>query len=94
MNHLPERKDKLRAAAQEAIREQQTALELKNSGRLPFVADDPDCPDLLRLSALAEELGEVARCLHDGGDGLRRELIQLAGIALAWITVAEHGMDR
>jgi len=85
----PERKDRLRAVAQEAIRAQTVALELRDAGRFPFVADDPDCPDLLRLSAVAEELGEVARCLHDNDrDNLNPELVQLAGVALAWASIA------
>jgi|HubBroStandDraft_6_1064221.scaffolds.fasta_scaffold506625_2 hypothetical protein len=41
----------------------------------------------MRLAALAEELGEVARCVHDGEGDLHGELIQLAGVALAWATV-------
>jgi hypothetical protein len=84
-----ERKDRLRAAAQRAIRAQTLAVELRDAGRFKHVADDLDCPDLLRLAALTEELGEIARCLHDNDrDNLQPELDQLAGIALAWSTVA------
>lgn len=85
---MPSRTDRLRVAAESALAEQALALELRESGRLRYVADDPTCPDLMRLAALAEELGEVGRCLHDGSGDLRRELIQTAGIALAWATVA------
>lgn len=82
------REERLRTAANWALREQARALELRNIGHLPFVADDQDCPDVLRLAALTEELGEVARCLHDNDrEGLTAELVQLAGIALAWSTI-------
>lgn len=50
-----------------------------------YMADDADCPDVLRLAALGEELGEVCRAVHDGDQAaLARELTQLAGVALAW----------
>jgi hypothetical protein len=57
---------------------------LRDSGRFPYVASDPDCPDVLRLAALMEEVGEVARILHDGEGDLRAELIQVAGVAASW----------
>lgn len=82
------RDDLLRVAANRALKAQAHALELNRAGHLAWVADDPDCPDVMRLAALAEELGEVARCLHDNGGNLRDELDQLAGIALAWSSVA------
>lgn len=79
------RHHRLQRFAEKAIAEQAIAHGLKMSGRFPFLADDPDCPDVMRLAALMEELGEVARCVHDGDrDGLRLELAQLAGIAIAW----------
>lgn len=58
---------------------------MRDSGKFSWVADDPDCPDIMRLAALTEELGEVARALHDGNNGaLDVELSHLAGVALAW----------
>ncbi len=75
----------LEAQAERAIASQLEAADLRNAGRMPYLADDRDCPDMMRLAALTEELGEVARCLHDDNqDGLATELSQLAGIALAW----------
>lgn len=82
------RSDRLRASAARALAAQAHALELKQFGELRFVADDLDCPDVMRLAALAEELGEVARCVHDGEGDLRGELDQLAGVAMAWASVA------
>lgn len=63
--------------------ERRRALSLREHGSLRYVASDPDCPDVLRLAALVEEVGEVARAVHDGGNPLE-ELIQVAGVATAW----------
>ena len=76
---------RLRAQADSAIEQQQRAQDKRERGELEWLADDPDCPDVMRLAALAEELGEVARAIHDHDrDNLKTELAQLAGIALAW----------
>ncbi len=83
------RRERLIAQSLLAIQAQEYAAALKDKGRLKYLADDPDCPDVMRLAALAEELGEVARAVHDGdAENLRAELSQLAGIALAWGIVA------
>jgi hypothetical protein len=76
----------LRIQAGYAIEAQQRAQEKKERGELRWLADDYDCPDVMRLAALMEELGEVAQCVHDGSppDLLAHELAQLAGVALAW----------
>ena len=66
--------------------ERARAIELRDAGRFRFVASDADCPDHLRFSALVEEVGEVARALHENSpDDLLPELVQLAGIACGWI---------
>ena len=85
------RAEQLRAQADKAISAQFVALAKKERGQLRYVADDPDCPNLLRLAALTEELGEIARCLHDGEGDLDSELSQLAGIALAWGVALDNG---
>lgn len=54
------------------------------SGALEWIASRPDCPDVLRLAALVEEVGEVARAFHDGDD-VRTELVHVAAVAVAWI---------
>lgn len=41
-------------------------------------------PDLDKLAALTEELGEVARALQDEPDNLRHELYDLATAAVLW----------
>lgn len=54
-----------------------------------LTAAHSSCPDMLRLTALMEEVGEVARCFNDGEiEGcreLRDELVQVAAVCVAWI---------
>ena len=65
--------------------ERARAVELRDDGRFRYVASDSDCPNVLRLTALVEELGEIARALHENSpEDLLPELIQLAGIASSW----------
>jgi hypothetical protein len=43
-------------------------------------------PEAVKAAVLAEECGEVARAWLDGDrDGLRRELVQVAAVAVAWL---------
>ena len=67
--------------------ERERQEELVREGQLRWTAAHADCPDAKRLSALVEEVGEVARALHDeeGADRLREELIQVAAVAVAWV---------
>ena len=46
----------------------------------------PDVPAIVKAAVLTEETGEVARAVmeHDD-DGLRRELVQVAAVAVAWL---------
>ena len=83
--------DQLWLQADRAIREQSIAADLRAHGERQWTADELGCPDVLRLAALMEELGEIARCVHDDHDreSLSTELAQLAGVALAWM-VALH----
>lgn len=43
--------------------------------------------DSERLAILTEEVGEVARAINDeeGDRGIKRELIQVAAVAVAWL---------
>ncbi len=75
----------LEAQAAQAVAAQLEAADLRNAGRMPYLADDHDCPDYMRLAALGEEFGEACKALHDGEpEHLALELTQLAGICLAW----------
>ncbi len=58
--------------------------QLHADGTLPWICSQPDCPDVLRLSALMEEVGEVGSALLGDGD-LRTELVQVAAVAVAWL---------
>jgi hypothetical protein len=58
--------------------------QLYGDGTLEWIASRPDCPNELRLAALMEEVGEVARAYHDGKD-LQTELVQVAAVAVAWL---------
>ncbi len=80
-----DRSNLLLAEAMAALEAQAYARSMRDAGRLRWVADDPDCPDVMRLAALTEEIGEVARAVHDdNAENLALELHQLAGVALAW----------
>jgi len=54
------------------------------NGRLEWIASVRDCPNELRLAALVEEVGEVAKAFHDGED-VRTELVHVAAVAVAWL---------
>jgi hypothetical protein len=47
-------------------------------------------PEPVKAAVLAEECGEVARAMLDGGAGLKTELIQVAAVAVAWL----EGLER
>ena len=76
-----------------AVSAQVYAARKKEAGDLVWTADDPDCPDVMRLAALGEEYGEVCRALHDGTGTIGDELAQLAGVALAWIVALDRPPD-
>lgn len=45
-----------------------------------------DVPSIVKVAVLTEECGEVARAVLDGdAEGLRRELTQVAAVAVAWL---------
>ena len=52
--------------------------------------DGARCTDLNRLAALVEEVGETARAMtydKDHAGDLRKELIQVANVALTWASI-------
>lgn len=53
----------------------------RNQG-LPTCGDD--VADVRKLSALVEEVGEVARAIQDGDANLRAELLDVAAAASLW----------
>lgn len=74
-------------AIEDIVAERARQEKLKVKGRFPYTAADADCPEHLKLGMLVEEIGEVARAHQDGHDAsdLKKELTQIAAIALAWI---------
>lgn len=67
------------------IRQERARQEVERKG-LPR-ASDPDLDWPLKLSALMEEVGEVARALNDDVPPLwlQTELVQVAAVAFAWL---------
>ncbi len=66
------------------VAERQRQEDLYANGDLTWIASRPDCPNDLRLAALVEEIGEVARAYHDHKT-IERELVQVAAVAIAWL---------
>lgn len=64
--------------------ERQRQERLYDEGLLDWIASRPDCPNELRLAALVEEVGEVARAYHDQR-AVRTELVHVAAVAVAWL---------
>lgn len=62
---------------------------LKWNGEHDWGAGDcssPDVPIAAKVAVLSEECGEVARAVLDrDSDALRRELTQVAAVAVAWL---------
>ena len=68
---------------------------LKAAGKFKYTAADVECPDLDRLAALMEEIGESATASmeerstatprDEKPSSLRKELIQVAAVACAWV---------
>ena len=74
---------------------------LKRSGRFRWTLADADMPDADRLAALGEEYGEVCRALLEAhgevadvhGKELRKELIQVAAVVVAWVERLDRDSD-
>ena len=69
-----------------ALVEQERARQEKTRRGKPL-ASDPKLPWPLKLSALVEEVGEVARAINDGESShhVQSELVQVAAVAFAWL---------
>lgn len=79
---------------QEILAERMRQDELKASGQFPFICADLDLLECERLAILGEEFGEVCHEVNEGigqnfsilrMENLRKELIQVAAVSLAWI---------
>jgi len=71
--------------------ERNRAEERQANGELDYTFARRDCPDILRLAALMEEVGEVARAIHDGANSIviGDELLQVGAVAVAWLESLE-----
>lgn len=66
---------------------------LKAAGRFQYTCADPGMVDVDRVACLGEEFGEACRALLESrhaandvhGKDLRKELIQVAAVAVAWV---------
>ena len=73
---------------------------LRAEGKFTHTAASPDLPDGYRLTALVEEVGEAAEAVLERngfigkpkGTDLRKELVQVAAVAVAWIEALDRGV--
>jgi NTP pyrophosphatase (non-canonical NTP hydrolase) len=66
-------------------------LYLQKEGKFQYIAYDEECPELVRLAMLTEELGEVARAIQNADPQNKKdELIQVAAIAISWAARLEE----
>jgi hypothetical protein len=82
----------LRAVWHERERQELKCAAMRDEGLNWRTCADPAMPDLDKLAVLAEEFGDVARELCEAiatgaapDPNLRRELVQVAAVAVAWI---------
>ena len=81
--------------------ERERQEELCRQGKFTHTAASPDLPNGYRLTALVEEVGEAAEAVleRDGyigkpkGTDLRKELVQVAAVAVAWIEALDRTAD-
>lgn len=65
--------------------------DLQEQGKFTYVAYDKECPLIVRLAMLTEEVGEVARAIQELDEqNLKEELVQIAAIAISWVARLEE----
>lgn len=95
---------RLREALRDVSDERMRQEHLKAEGKFTLTCAD-EMSNGARLAVLMEEVGEVARAILEGGiDGevshdkhgkdLRKELVQVAAVAVAWIEGLDRGAGR
>ncbi len=99
MDTLPEHYDETNAVLKEVRAERYRQDALKRQGKFPFTCADGELSDIEKLAILMEEVGEAATaCMHLRGYGtstdkpqnLRKELIQVAAVCVAWLEFLNH----
>lgn len=87
----------LRDIHRERLRQDQ----LKAEGRFAYTCADPEMTHSERLTVLGEEFGETCHEVNEGIGAnrkvnlmkLRKELIQVAAVAMAWIESVEREIN-
>lgn len=82
-----------RSVLSDVATERRRQFALQAAGRFRDTPSDRAMPDVSRLASLVEEVGEVARALQElhgavsdtHGADLRKELLQVAALAVAWV---------
>jgi len=88
--------DRQRYALNAILAERERQEQLKAEGRFVYTCADVEMTTMACLAVLTEEVGEVARAvlsmkgLAKDEIELRKELIQVAAVALAWL----EGMEK
>ena len=85
---------------EEILDERARQARLRAEGKFTHTAASPDLPDGYRLTALVEEVGEAAEAVLERngfigkpkGTDLRKELVQVAAVAVAWIEALDRGL--
>lgn len=85
---------------EEILDERARQERLRAEGKFTHTAASPDLPDGYRLTALVEEVGEAAEAVLERngfigkpkGTDLRKELVQVAAVAVAWIEALDRGL--
>ena len=84
----------------DVVKERMRQDELKNAGRFKFTCADDGLLDTERLAILVEEVGEASRAVLNAQRlvddkmvfaelELKKELVQVAAIAVAWLEYLE-----
>lgn len=79
--------------------------QLKKTGRFDFSCSDPGITNAGRLAVLVEEVGEAAHEVNEGIglpmncrfidlERLRKELIEVAAVTVAWIEAIDSGAAK
>jgi hypothetical protein len=98
---LPAGHPEIKAVLDEVLAERLRQEQLLAAGKFSWTCADPRVPDPLKLTVLAEEFGEAAREVCEAIDPakrapietaqrLRKELIQIAAVAVAWAEAIER----
>lgn len=92
LNEFEESIDAVADVCVERCRQEQ----LKAEGQFRHTCADLEMDNATRLAVLGEEFGEVCKELQDGGtvENLRKELIQVAAVAVAWVEAIDKGAGK